>query len=135
MEFLVSWFKQTTALIGSCYIIFPGPSHSLTPLELFVTRAISLAPVASTMSPGQPVHLGSINQGRQTQPSARSDYVQHNDRLSTSNAFVLDGSVCFLPLVRCKFQGGASEKDYFCPLVFGSFEFPSRLRAPYLIKT
>lgn len=64
-----------------------------------------------------------------------SDYTQHNDRLSTSNAFVLDGSVCFLPLLRFEFQGGASEKVYFCPLVFGSFEFPLRLKPLYLIKT
>lgn len=91
--------------------------------------------MARALSAGQPIHLGSINQGRQDQPCTLF-YTQHNDRLSSSNGFVLDGSVCFLPMVRCKFQwGSASEKAYFCPLVFGSFEFPLHLKYPYLIKT
>lgn len=54
----LSWFYQQLILL-------------MHMLELFVTHALSLAPAARTMSPGQPIHLGSINPGRQAQPSAR----------------------------------------------------------------
>lgn len=57
LHYCLYWFFQQLMLL-------------IDVLELFVTRALSLAPAARTMSSGQPVHLGSINPGRQAQPSA-----------------------------------------------------------------
>lgn len=52
-----------------------------------------------------------------------SDYAQHNDRLSTNNVFVLDGSVCFLSLVRSEFQGVHLRRPISALLFLGLLSF------------